>query len=151
MTAPGFRCSLQPTHRDDVAALHHAARQDRLHLVLHGGRRAVRRKDGRDVVGQPEEAVGEGGGEMIEDLKTWAELFPEGRDICYEGDDPEEFVAEIVQRFGFDPSADPRWETPWLGGDSRNGLDPFGRTHWFVCPPEHLDAIYGTDDYRTGS
>jgi hypothetical protein len=39
----------------------------------------------------------------------WRELFPEGRTIFYEGDEPEKFAQEILAEFGFDPSADDRW------------------------------------------
>jgi hypothetical protein len=35
---------------------------------------------------------------------TWKELFPDGRFIFYEGDDPDAFAKEIKARFGFDPS-----------------------------------------------
>ncbi len=55
---------------------------------------------------------------------------PEGRHIVYEGVDPAGFVEEIKKEFGFDPSADPEW----------GKLDYF-----FLCPAEHLDAIYGDD------
>ena len=40
---------------------------------------------------------------------TWSELFPEGRDIYYEGVNPQQFVREIAAEFRFDPSADPNW------------------------------------------
>jgi hypothetical protein len=87
--------------------------------------------------------------------KTWAELFPEGRGICYEGDDPEGFVAEILAEFGFDPSADPAWRSNLLSGGYDGGdvlyEDPFGRSYWFHCPPEHLDAIYTSDRWPMGS
>jgi hypothetical protein len=62
-----------------------------------------------------------------DDLPTWATLFPEGRYIYYEGDDPIGFIKEIKEKFGFD-------------------LLTFG----FLCPPEHLDAIY-SGDYPVGS
>jgi hypothetical protein len=45
------------------------------------------------------------------DLKSWAELFPEGRQIYYEGDDPQAFADEIKTKFGFDPSENnPLWK-----------------------------------------
>jgi hypothetical protein len=66
---------------------------------------------------------------------TWHDLFPEGRDIFYEGDDPAGFAAEIRAEFGFDPAADPNWP-----GD-----------HRFRCPPEHLEAIYGSSRFPLGS
>jgi len=53
----------------------------------------------------------------------------------YEGDAPEGFVAEIKSEFGFDPSADKRW----------------GEVFAFACPPEHLDAIYGSERFPLGS
>ncbi|HEX6424781.1 MAG TPA: hypothetical protein VFZ79_14965 [Acidimicrobiales bacterium] len=83
--------------------------------------------------------------------RTWAERFPEGRVICYEGDDPEGFAADVRERFGFDPSADPRWTSTDHEGAAEYGPDPFGRTHWFRCPAEHLDAVYSDDRYPTGS
>jgi hypothetical protein len=68
----------------------------------------------------------------------WKDLFPHGRGICYEGDDSEGFAAKIRQEFGFDPSSDPAWNQTWLNA-GHTGMDdlwddPFGRTHWFLCP-----------------
>ena len=90
--------------------------------------------------------------------KTWAELFPNGRGICYEGDDPEGFIAEIKAEFGFDPSADPAWRSNLLNGTYGLGdlgdelyEDPFGRSYWFLCPAEHLDEIYGSARWPMGS
>lgn len=82
--------------------------------------------------------------------RTWRELFPEGRMICYEGEDPASFAAAIKAEFGFDPSEDVSWDSGALlsGGGHQ---DPFGRTYWFLCPPEHLDAIYGSDRWMVGS
>ena len=56
----------------------------------------------------------------------WSEMFPDGRHIYYEGDDPKGFVEQIKAEFGFDPSKDEHW----------------GNGCCFHCPPEHLDAIY---------
>jgi len=84
---------------------------------------------------------------------TWQELFPDGRYLVYEGEDPVWFVAAIEREFGFDPSADPAWGKDWLSGDPRNP-DPFGRSLWFHCPAAHLQAIYGTsqrDPFNCGS
>ena len=73
---------------------------------------------------------------------SWRDLFPYGRGICHEGDDPEGFAAEIRREFGFDPSADPAWNQTWLNAGHPGAgdplPDPFGRTHWFLCPPGHL-------------
>lgn len=71
-------------------------------------------------------------------MRKWSELFPRGRIIFYEGDNPKQFAADILARFGFDPSKDnPHWNT-------RCGFS-------FDCPAEHLDAIYGTGQYPMGS
>ncbi|WP_045740888.1 hypothetical protein [Actinoplanes rectilineatus] len=75
---------------------------------------------------------------------TWAELFPSGRDIFYEGDRPDEFAAEIAAKHGFDPRTDKRW---W---EVIDGDEPFV-TYQFHCPPHLLDAIYGNDQYPLGS
>jgi hypothetical protein len=66
---------------------------------------------------------------------TWRELHPEGMTVFYEGDDPDGFVGEIKERFGFDPSEAYWWQAH----------------RSFVCPPEHLDAIYGGETYALGS
>jgi hypothetical protein len=75
-------------------------------------------------------------------MKTWGELFPDGRMIFYEGDDPSGFVEQIRAEFGFDPSADERW------GDRDE--HPINR-YRFWCPSEHMDAIYGSDRWPMGS
>lgn len=68
-------------------------------------------------------------------LPTWASLYPEGRDIFYEGDHPAGFASQIEAEFGFSPALDPRW----------------GVSYCFYCPAEHLDAIYGSDRFPVGS
>ncbi len=67
---------------------------------------------------------------------TWRELFPDGRVIFYEGDDPAGFVTTIKAEFGFDPSADPGWDE-WVEWETIGF-----RSYAFRCPPDHLDAIY---------
>lgn len=78
-------------------------------------------------------------------LPKWSELFPNGRTIFYEGDDPEGFVKEIKAKFGFDPTKSKSqgyWEgTPW---NTESG-------YCFHCPAEYLDEIYGDDKYPMGS
>jgi hypothetical protein len=75
-------------------------------------------------------------GAMGHAIPAWREMFPDGRDIFYEGDDPEGFAATIRSEFGFDP-AGPTW-------DNEHG--------WrFRCPPGHLDAIYGSGRFPMGS
>jgi hypothetical protein len=40
-------------------------------------------------------------------LSTWANLFPQGREIFYEGEDPAGFASQIQAEFGFSPSPRP--------------------------------------------
>ncbi|MEU7902189.1 hypothetical protein [Actinoplanes sp. NPDC049118] len=70
----------------------------------------------------------------------WADLFPDGRQIYYEGDDPDEFRKEIKARFGFDPALDPCW-----------GEEPGWGSYSFHCPVGLLDDIYGGPNYPMGS
>jgi hypothetical protein len=76
---------------------------------------------------------------------TWASLFPYGRDIFYEGKDPAGFVRQIQAGFGFSPALDPRW-----GERMEDDTYSFD-SYCFYCPAEHLDAIYGSDRFPTGS
>src|ERR1022692_2151285 len=69
---------------------------------------------------------------------TWSSLFPEGRDIFYEGDDPAGFVWQIRTEFGFSPAIDPHWAAQ-IEDDTCSFV-----SHRFYCPPEHLDAVYGS-------
>src|SRR5688572_12470884 len=85
--------------------------------------------------------------ERRHDMRTLQELFPTGRFVCYEGDNPEAFAREIRAQFGFDPSGDAAWETHGYPGFS----DPFGRRNWFHCPAEYLDGIYGGNRWPMGS
>lgn len=78
-------------------------------------------------------------------LATWASMYPEGRDIAYEGDDPAEFASQIQAEFGFNPALDSRW------GVQLDGEASSYDSYWFYCPPEHLDAIYGSDRFLVGS
>ena len=79
------------------------------------------------------------------DTTTWAELFPNGRDIFYEGNEPDEFAAEIAAKYGFDPRTDRRW---WEVVE--DGEEPFV-SYRFRCPARLLDEIYGNDAYPLGS
>lgn len=88
---------------------------------------------------------------------TWVSLFPEGREIFYEGDDPERFRQQIKTEFGIDVAGDPCQP---VGEDF---APPFSKHSWtrpgwteemgwrFWCPPEHLDAIYGDTRFPMGS
>lgn len=74
-------------------------------------------------------------------MQSWAKLFPEGRTIYYEGNDPKGFIKEIKAKFGFDPSKD---NSHW--GEKHDGWISYS----FHCPVEHLDEIYG-GQYPMGS
>lgn len=78
---------------------------------------------------------------------TWAELFPNGREIFYEGDDPDGFAVEIAAKYGFDPRTDQRW---WevIEGDAES--EPFV-VYGFHCPAVLLDVIYANPKYPLGS
>jgi hypothetical protein len=60
-------------------------------------------------------------------IKSWKELFPEGRVIYYEGNDPAGFAKEMKQKYSLDVQVT------------------------LHCPPELLDEIYGSDKYPMGS
>lgn len=62
------------------------------------------------------------------------EMFPEGRSVWYEGEDPEGFVAAVQERYGF---------TLVLKED------PSG--HAFFCPPGYVDAIVYESDWPMGT
>ena len=83
----------------------------------------------------------------------WADLFPNGRIIYYEGNNPRGFVKEIKAEFGFDPSKDRLWK-----GGPVSLVDNKGRVRLtmhaekaFHCPARLLDKIYGTAKYPMGS
>ncbi len=44
---------------------------------------------------------------MVDEQGSWASRFPDGRVLFYEGGEPERFVAQVKEEFGFDPSAAP--------------------------------------------
>jgi hypothetical protein len=71
---------------------------------------------------------------------TWAKLYPEGRDLYYEGEHPDEFATAIREKFDFDPSADPLWGKYVEGDHGEPGFTSYG----FHCPAEHVDAVYGS-------
>jgi hypothetical protein len=85
---------------------------------------------------------------QIRALHRWQDLFPEGRHIYYEGHNPSQFVKEIKERFGFDPSLNnPLWGKRY----QRTKDCPAFTSYSFDCPAEHLDAIYGSGRYPMGS
>lgn len=87
-------------------------------------------------------------------MSTWRELFPEGRHIFFEGEDPAAFIDEIRRLYGLDPLL---FEvTQWRDGEiicNYRNPDPAGlirefpfKTDAFTvsldCPPAILDEIY---------
>jgi hypothetical protein len=83
-------------------------------------------------------------------LPTWRELFPEGRQIYYEGDEPDKFAHEILTEFGLYLKGE--LHTPRFGelipADEHG---PASVYYGFYCPPELLDAIYGSSRWPIGS
>ncbi len=75
----------------------------------------------------------------------WSSLFPRGRDVYYEGDDPAGFANLIEADFGFNPARDPNWGMQIEG----NGFS--FTSYGFHCPPENLDSICGNDRFPLGS
>lgn len=67
----------------------------------------------------------------------WSQLFPNGRTVFYEGDDPKGFVREMKKKYGFDPSKGRFW-------NKKNGYQ-------FHCPAECMDEVYGNYKYPLGS
>jgi hypothetical protein len=75
------------------------------------------------------------------DAGRWPELFPEGRHIFYEGDEPGKFAQQVHSEFGFDVTKDAKWGVKYSDHTSYS----------FDCPPGLLDPIYGTDRFPMGS
>lgn len=71
-------------------------------------------------------------------MKTWREIYPHGRHVFYEGDDPAGFAKEMLEKFGFDPSKD---------NDHWNEESGYG----FFVPGEHINEVYGVAEYPLGS
>jgi hypothetical protein len=83
------------------------------------------------------------------EITTWRELFPDGRTIFYEGDDPEEFAGQVKAEFGIDVRELPGHDL--LTGKPEPGTWTEEHGWQFHCPAEHLDAIYGSDRFLLGS
>jgi hypothetical protein len=81
------------------------------------------------------------------EMSSWAKLFPNGRTIRYEGDNPEVFAAEIRTEFDFAPSDDELWGVHIPACRSFESFTSYG----FHCPAEHLDVIYGSARFPMGS
>lgn len=80
-------------------------------------------------------------------MLQWSKLFPDGRVLFYEGDDPKGFRAEMRTKFGFDPAAPCKGV---LGGEE---FRRFNKRHdyQFFCPANVLDKVYGKKGYMLGS
>jgi hypothetical protein len=76
---------------------------------------------------------------------TWDELVPHGAFRFYEGNDPEGFVAEMKETFGFDPSEDRHWDK--LVDDGLGGFPMRG----FCIPAGLVEAVYGNERWPLGS
>lgn len=81
------------------------------------------------------------------ELMTYSEYWPEGRELYYEGDDPNGFAATIRAEFGFDPVTDPDWGV-WVEEDNPDGGY---RYYPFHCPSEHLEAVFCSGRFPIGS
>lgn len=71
---------------------------------------------------------------------NWGKVYPEGRDLYYEGEHPDDFAMAIRGEFGFDPAADPLWGKRVEGHGGKPGFTSYG----FHCPAEKIDAVYST-------
>jgi hypothetical protein len=100
----------------------------------------------------------------VNPIRGWGELFPEGRWVFYEGEDPDGFAAEMVAKFGFDPRkcvtpasaktggvAVVRDNDLWGADNDPDEDEPEFRSYQFFIPGEHMDAVYGNHDYPLGS
>ncbi len=87
------------------------------------------------------------GNEPLAETIAWAEEYwPDGRDIYYEGNEPEAFAATIKAEFGLDVTGDPAWAE--IIGDGEGSSFMSCRFH---CPPELLGDIYYSDRWPIGS
>ena len=71
-------------------------------------------------------------------MKTWQEMFPDGRHVFYEGNKPKEFAKEMKEKFGFDPSENNIY---W---NRKSGYS-------FHLPGEYINEIYDRSKYPLGS
>lgn len=74
---------------------------------------------------------------------SWDQLFPEGRVVFYEGDDPTTFAREMRELYGIDvaapaPAGFP-YQPTWLEAES------------FFIPAGLVEAVYGSGRWELGS
>lgn len=87
------------------------------------------------------------GNEPVADIVAWAEdYFSDGRQIFYEGDDPEGFAATVNEEFGLDVTSDHSW-----GELVDEGEGDCFTSHGFVCPANLLGEIYYSGRWPMGS
>ena len=82
-------------------------------------------------------------------MESLMEMFPSGRTIYFEGDDPEDFARDMRVIFGFDVKSVPGHniitdEPMAYTWDQQHGWS-------FHCPAEYLDAVYGSGLWPMGS
>lgn len=71
-------------------------------------------------------------------MKTWQEMFPNGRYVYYEGDNPNVFAKEMQEKFGFNPSKNnERW-------NKESG-------YCFHLPGNCINEVYNRTKYPLGS
>lgn len=86
--------------------------------------------------------------EHVNPVRGWGAMFPDGRWVFYEGEDPDGFANEMVEKFGFDPRKD---NDLWGADNDPDEDEPEFRSYQFFIPGEHMDAVYGNHDYPLGS
>jgi hypothetical protein len=87
------------------------------------------------------------GNEPLAETIAWAEdYWPDGRDIYYEGDEPEAFAATVKDEFGLDVTSDPAWAE--MIDDGEGGSFMSCR---FRCPSDLLGDIYYSGRWPIGS
>jgi hypothetical protein len=87
------------------------------------------------------------GNEPLADVIAWAEEYwPDGRNIYYEGDEPEAFAATIKDEFGLDVTSDRAWGQ--VIDDFEGGSFV---SYEFHCPARLLGDIYYSDRWPIGS
>ena len=80
-------------------------------------------------------------------LHKWSEMFPNGRFIYYEGDNPQSFAQEMRTKFGVEvEKGNEHWAVHYDADEYGEESTSYG----FFCPVEHLDEIY-SDSYPMGS
>ena len=81
-------------------------------------------------------------------MPSYAEIYPSGRRLYYEGKHPEAFVTLMKTLHNFDPSADnPDWGYEIPAGDDH----PAFTSYPFHCPADKLDGIWDCPGHPIGT